>query len=117
MARKRKTPKHLAEVIMIRQPNYLAHTENLLRVKMLPLENQGDHVKKLTEAEIIARMDGYNSALEDAMHEAGCYAGFMNVGPEVIGPGGVKIRTQARLTDPEFREWRRAYFTNGIARG
>lgn len=133
MARKRKTPPELAQVLMKRHEELLDHLEEMLRVKHeVPVENQASHIRDRTEAEMIARMDGYNACLEDVMRAFNCYAGFSYAGPTRIDPAtGYKSRslfdsTEAAEADsyyktditkaPRFAEWRRLYFTNGITK-
>ncbi len=133
MTRKRKTPAPLAEVLMVRHEELLTHLEEKLRVKRtVPVENQADHIRDATEAEMIARMDGYNACLEDVMAAFKCYAGYSYAGPTRIDPAtGWKSRSlfdsgeaaeadQFYKTDitkaPRFAEWRRMYYTNGIAK-
>lgn len=109
---KRKTPKALAAVVITRHRLQIEHTEELLRVKRtVPVENQADHVKRLTEEQIVARMEGYNTCLEDAMHESNCYAGFHNYGPKQADGA----RYQVPPGSEDFLDWRRIYYTNGIA--
>lgn len=125
---KRKTPPALAEVIMYRQPEVVKATEERLRVKAL-YGNNPDHIAEWlvnkTEAEIVSFMEGYNACLEAVMHEFNCYAGFHWYGPEkdaepvdlsVPAHQRAKVRTQVRGDDPEFRDWRKLYYTNGIAK-
>lgn len=112
----RKTPKALAEVLMVKQPAQLEWTEQLLRTKDLPLENQMPWLQKMTKEEIVARMDGYNTALEDMLHSANCYAGFNHYGPQTVHADGTKSRTSVRSDDPEYRGWRRLYYSNGVAK-
>jgi hypothetical protein len=117
MPRKSKTPPALARVIMERYPAQIAHLENKLHIKRtVPVECQSDHIKEQTEAEMVAFLRGYQTCLEDAMHEAKCYAGFNNYGPQEVHAGGHTARTQVREGDPDFIEWRRLYYTNGIAK-
>lgn len=119
MSRKAKTPKALAEILLTKQPEYVAYTEELLRAKKLPFENQAEHVQRLTAEQIVARMDGYNAAVESMIHEANCWGGFMYVGEPRVQQNSDGTKTVSRsgvgVRDPEFREWRRVYFTRGIA--
>lgn len=118
---KRKTPPALARVIMERQPEIIAHCEEMMRVKRtLPLDCQADHVKNRTEAEMVAFVNGYNACLEAVMHEFNCYAGFQNYGPlRVIkreGQPDCTARTGLGPDHPDYLEWRKMYYTNGIAK-
>lgn len=112
---KRKTPKALAEVIMTRQPEVLNWIEEKMRVKTLPLSQQAPHVQEQTVGEMTAYMDGYNACLEEVMHRFNCYAGYMHVGPRQR-LGGVESRNSVGPNDTSYREWRRVYYTNGIAK-
>lgn len=95
----------------------LKHLEECLRVKATwPVEDQAEHIQRQTESEILARFDGYQRCMEDMLHEHNCYAGFMYVG-EIQRHEGSTSRQSVGLDHPEFREWRRTYFTNGIAKG
>lgn len=117
---KRKTPPALAEVIMHRQPEVIAHCEEMLRVKRTqPVESQADHVRNRTEAEMVAFVNGFNACLEVVMHEFNCYAGFHNYGPPVPGSaafGELPARYSVPPGHPDFLEWRKLYYTNGIAK-
>jgi hypothetical protein len=113
MPRKSKTPPALARVITERYPVYLAHTEEKLRVlRTVPPENQADHIRGKTEAEIIARLEGYQACLEDAMHEANCYAGFNHYGP-AEPCGNSTVRHSVREGEPGYEPWRKLYYTRG----
>lgn len=116
---KRKTPPALARVIMERQPEVIAHLEEMLRVKRtLPLDCQADHVKNRSEEEMVAFVNGFNACLEAVMHEFNCYAGFQNFGPRTTANSldGVSLsRTSVGPKDPDYLEWRKLYYTNGIA--
>lgn len=115
---KRKTPAPLAEVIMTRQPEVIAHLEEMLRVKRtVPAENQAPHVRDRSEAEMAAFVNGFNACLEVVMHEFNCYAGFHNYGlPKTSEKHLGTARHQVAPGDPEFEEWRKLYYTNGIAK-
>lgn len=115
MSVKRKTPPALAEVIMHRQPEVLNWIEEKMRVKTLPTDQQAEHVQKQTVGEMVAYMDGYNACLEEVMHRFNCYAGFMYAGPRQR-VGGVESRRSVGPDDTSYREWRRLYYTNGIAK-
>lgn len=115
---KRKTPPALAEVIMKRHPEVIAHLEEMLRVKRtVPVESQAEHVRDRTEAEMVAFVNGYSACLEAVMHEFNCYAGFHNYGPPVTTEKHLgTTRYQVPPTHPDYLEWRRLYYTNGIAK-
>lgn len=117
---KRKTPPALARVIMDRQPEVIAHCEEMLRVKRtFAPENQAPHVRDRTEAEMVAFVNGVNACLEMVMHEFGCYAGFHNYGPlkrNAPGSEGGTSRSAVGPADPDYLEWRKLYYTNGIAK-
>jgi len=92
----------------------LSYTEEKLRIKRtVPVEYQGEHIRGKTEGEMTAFMEGYAACLEDAMHEARCYAGFHWYGP-VDANGG---RHAVNDTSPDYLPWRKLYYTNGIAKG
>ena len=113
MSKKSKTPEALARVIMERHAAQIAHTEELLRVKReVPVENQADHVRAKTEAEIVAFTNGYSACLEQVMHEFNCYAGFHWFGPKDADGGRRVVSSES----PDYLEWRRLYYTNGIAK-
>ena len=116
---KRKTPPALAEMILTKQPAYLLYVERLIEAKnTVPVECQGQHIREGSEEKWIARMEGYNTALEDALFSAGCYAGYMYVGEQhtqTDHTGEVSTWRESVKTDhPQFREWRRVYFTRGV---
>lgn len=120
MAQKRKTPPAIAELILVKYPAQISYVEELIRVKTsVAPENQGRHVREGNPDQWIGRLEGYQCAMEDAMHKANCYAGFMYVGAErlTIHEDGTesKSRFSVGIDHPEFREWRRVYFTNGLA--
>lgn len=121
MSRKRKTPKELARVIMERYVAMIEMTEERIRVKReVPVENQADHIRNTTEAEMVARMEGYSSCLEDTMHEFNCYGGFHNYGPKVQHVEDGKIVYSGRHSvsekDADYLPWRKLYYTRGIAK-
>lgn len=98
-------------------------TEERLRVKReVPVENQADHIRNTTEAEMVARMEGYSSCLEDTMHEFNCYGGFHYCGPVVKiplrEPGSIPstVRYSVAEGHPDYLPWRRLYYTRGIAK-
>ena len=123
---KRKTPPALARVIMERQPEVIAHLEEMLRVKRtVAVENQAPHVRDRTEAEMVAFVNGFSACLEAVMHEFNCYAGFHNYGPVVKDVAQSLGNTPALVSHsrhsvapghPDYLEWRRLYYTNGIAK-
>lgn len=116
MARKCKTPAPLAEVIMQRHPDTLAWIEEKMRVKQLPVDQQAPHVQRQTEGEMAAYMDGYNACLETVMHAFNCYAGYHHYGVAIKAPDGTTARTTVSEKDSEYREWRKLYYTRGIAK-
>jgi hypothetical protein len=123
MTRKRKTPPELAKVIMERHPAVIEHLEEMLRLKRtLSEENQPRYVKGRTEAEMVAFVNGYSACLEEVMHVFKCYAGFHNYGPPVktyvSRPGSLlsTVRHQVAPANPDYLEWRKLYYTNGIAK-
>lgn len=123
---KRKTPPALARVIMERHPQVIEHLEEMLRVKRtLPADQQADHVRNKTEAEMVAWVEGFSACLEAVMHEFNCYAGFHNYGPkQFVPPVDLSVPATQRPTyrqivpsrHPDYLEWRRLYYTNGIAK-
>ena len=119
---KRKTPPALARAIMERQPEVIAHLEEMLRVKRtVAVENQAPHVRDRTEAEMVAFVNGYSACLEAVMHEFNCYAGFQNYGPPrpLHGDNGALVGTSRAAigpSHPDYLEWRKLYYTNGIAK-
>lgn len=114
---KRKTPPELARVIMERHPGVIAHLEEMLRVKnTVAVENQAPHVRDRTVAEMVAFVNGYSACLEIVMHEFNCYAGFHNYGPVTKFAEGVTSRYQVPPDHKDFLEWRKLYYTNGIAK-
>ena len=119
MTRKRKTPPELARVIMERHAATIEHVESNLNVKRKYPSAQAQWLKDKTEAEIIAWMNGYSACLEEVMFEFNCYAGFQHVGPKTTEnsiDGKSYSRDVIDRTHPEFEEWRRSYYTNGIAK-
>lgn len=103
----RKTPKHVLKLIAA-YVAYCDHVDEIIRVKAtVPVARQADHVKKPIEI-YIARLEGYYSLLESAMHDAKCYRGFVYAGPVK----NHERRTHLSTSDPEFADWRRHYFTN-----
>lgn len=116
MPRKAKTPKPLAEVIMVDFPIVIERLEEMLRVKgAVPTENQGEHIRDKTEAEMIAFVNGYAACLERIMCEFNCYVGFQYYGPQTAHADGIKSRHVITKASTDFAEWRRLYYTNGIA--
>jgi hypothetical protein len=110
MSQKRKTPKYLAEMIQ-RHADYVDYAEERIRVKTtVPVENQAEHIQRVTVAEIEGQVTGYWVALEAALMAYGCYAGFMYVG-EKKRENGANCWISVKPDHPEFREWRRHYFT------
>lgn len=122
MSVKRKTPPALAEVIMNRQPETIAWIEEKIRVKGLPVDQQAEHIQRQTLGEMAAFMDGYNACLEEVMHRFNCYAGFHHYGEPTVtpqsSPGTVPgtVRYQVSESHPQYRPWRKLYYTNGIAK-
>lgn len=117
---KRKTPKALAEVLMVRHPDYIQCIDDMLYAKQAPLECQAEHIRRLSEQAIVARAEGYNAAIAHMLHEANCYAGFYHVGKRKAkrcNDGVLAYYWEGvREGDPEYAEWRIRYYTNGIAK-
>lgn len=109
MSQRKKTPKYLVELIH-RHMDFVDYADERIRVKTtIPAENQADHIKRISVAEIEAQATGAWVMLESALMAYGCYAGFMYVGLKHDNSWrGVKP------DDNEFAEWRRHYFTNGV---
>jgi hypothetical protein len=106
-----KTPTHVLR-LMERQELILRHVDEVLRVKAtVPVESQADHVREKSADYYVGLADGANTMLEEAMHRAGCYAGFMYVS-ESKGQSYCIVRSEVRPDHPEFAEWRRVYFTH-----
>lgn len=110
MAQRKKTPKHLIELIQ-RHEDYVDFANERIRVKTtVPIENQAPHLHDLTVAEIVAQATGYWVAVEAALMAYGCYAGFHYVGHKVSDGHGKAHWTYVHPGDPEFAEWRRCYY-------
>lgn len=113
MSQKRKTPKHLVELIQ-RHADFVDYADERIRVKTtVPEENQADHIKGITVAEIEAQATGAWVMLENALMAYGCYAGFCYVGLKVR-ENGAYVWRGVPPSHPEFKEWRRHYYTNGV---
>jgi hypothetical protein len=120
---KRRTPHELAEVIMHRHAEVIAHAEEKIRVKRtVPLENQAEHVRNASEEEIVAFVEGYSACLETVMHAFNCYAGFHHYGPQKpaepipVTGSPIMVRRQTTQGQPDYQPWRRLYYTNGITK-
>jgi hypothetical protein len=110
MAQRKKTPKHLVEFIQ-RHEDYVDYANERIRVKTtVPVENQGDHIKRITVAEIEGQATGYWVAVEAALMAYGCYAGYSYVGRKVSDGHGKAHWTYVKPGDPDFAEWRRVYY-------
>jgi hypothetical protein len=110
MAQTRKTPKYIIEMMECQQ-DYVKHVEETLEAKKrIAEENLHDWVKSPDEL-FIGRVEGMNIMLEDAMLKAKCYAGYMNVSKLKTNPDGSRYRERVGVTNPEYAEWRRTYFT------
>ena len=118
---KRKTSAFLRKLIE-RHIEKIAYIDEMIRVKTtVAVESQADHIKAGTVAEWEARAAGINALLEDALFIGGCYAGFMYQGEQkrryhptgAPGEGGSWSTHYESVGSehPEFKEWRRFYFT------
>jgi predicted naringenin-chalcone synthase len=112
MAQKKKTPKHLLDLLQ-RHEHSVQWTNEVLAAKQLPLENQAELVQKHSSEYWIARQVGFNEAIEHALLSYGCYAGFAYLAarPKFIEGTTEKFVPTVGIDDPDFQEWRRKYFT------
>lgn len=111
MARKKQTPTHLINLIT-RAIIHGEYVTEILRVKAnVPVENQAEHVTRHTAEYWITLHEGYNTAVEDALHEYGCYHGFsyLVATPQTIDGSDQKFTPTCGPDHPEFAEWRRKY--------
>lgn len=113
---KKKTPPALAEMILKDLPERLAQLESALRVKEKYPDNQTDWLREKSKEELIAQFEGFCAGLETAMYRFNCYAGYFYVGPARLNADGSEHREGVREGDPDYRPWRKLYYTNGIAR-
>lgn len=118
MSRRRKTPEYIVQ-LFVRQQQRLDWVDEVLRVKRtVPPDSQADHIKAHPESYWIDMMVGYNCAIEDVMHEYGCYHGFGYVGlrgkvqqgESLFGSDPETARPRVGVNHPDFAEWRRFYF-------
>ena len=104
----RKTNK-AALVALDRFENQLKHFEEILRIKReVPVENQAAHVRDRGEDYWLGRIEGAVAQVEDALFDNKCYHGFMYIDSKGMP---LTLNGQHITEHPEFKEWRRRYFT------
>ena len=104
----RKTNK-AAMVALDRFENQLKHFEEILRIKReVPVENQAAHVRDRGEDYWLGRIEGAVAQVEDALFDNKCYHGFMYIDSKGMP---LSLNGQRITEHPEFKEWRRRYFT------
>ncbi len=105
----RKTNK-AAMVALDRFENQLKHFEEILRIKReVPVENQAAHVRDRGEDYWLGRIEGAVAQVEDALFDNKCYHGFGYIDSK---GNWLTMDGLNRITEhPEFKEWRRRYFT------
>lgn len=109
MAQRKKTPKHLVELIQ-RHADYVDFANERIRVKTtVPEENQAEHIRSITVAEIEGQATGYWVAVESALMAYGCYAGYSYVGHKQTDSDKGGVWTYPKPGDTDFAEWRRLY--------
>lgn len=108
------TPKYAREMIE-EHSRAVEWVEECIRAKALPIENQAAHIQEGHEQLWVARLEGQAVALESLLFKAHCYAGFCHFSePKIqLGYDGVytKSRHSVGFDDPEYRDWRRLYYT------
>jgi len=109
MSQNKKTPKHLIDLIQ-RHLNQSSFTDEVLRAKKLPLENQADMVKMNSEDWWIGRQVGLNQMLDDALCAYGCYNGFRYIAETVTTIESKRMRLPIGPDHPEYKEWRVEYY-------
>ena len=106
-----KTPQRLVKMIS-RHIEYLDHVDEMIRVKTtVPVENQAWHIQNSTVEFLEGCAMGACMMLDHALADSNCYAGFMYVGPSKRSADGSAYAESVTATNPEFKEWRRHYFT------
>ena len=106
-----KTPQRLVKMIR-RHIEYLNHIDEMIRIKTtVPVENQAQHIQNGTVEFWEGCAMGAGSMLNTALNDANCYAGFMYVGEPKRAADGSRYAVSVTAADPEFKEWRRHYFT------
>ena len=105
----RKTNK-AALVALDRFENQLKHFEEILRIKReVPVKNQAAHVRDRSEDYWLGRIEGVVAQVEDALFDNKCYHGFGYIDSK---GNWLTMDGLNRITEhPEFKEWRRRYFT------
>lgn len=108
MSRKKKTPDHIVNMLQ-RHADNVEHHEEMIQVKLtVPIENQAQHVRQNTVEQMIGRIEGMNTMVEEALHAYGCYRGFTyRARPKTID--GTTVRVFVGPNHPEFKEYRRTY--------
>lgn len=111
MAQRKKTPKHLVELIE-QFHQYRDHMEERMRVKItVPEENQADHVRETSIDRSIGMVTGAWVMLEAALMAYGCYAGYMHVGPAVKqADGTIRREGHVPVGSDVYADWCRTYF-------
>jgi len=117
MARKCKTPDKILELIK-RHEAHIAYVDEMIRVKTtVPVENQAEHIRSKSIDYMEGLAVGANQMLENALFEYNCYAGFCYRGVPVThrdeGGGTYLVAPYVGPDNPDFKEWRRQYFTRG----
>lgn len=112
MARKCKTPAKLLALIE-RHQGTMRHIDEVLRVKrMVPVENQANHIREKSEDYWIGLAHGHSAMLETALFEHNCYAGFHYVGSTpVVLDEDTSFLPSVGLEHPEYAAWRVSYLT------
>lgn len=109
MAQRKKTPKHLVVLINNFQ-DYLEHMEKCMLTKtMVPVENQADHIRNVSDDRMIGQVIGASVMLENALMAYGCYNGFVYVSPLLRKHDGTTYREMVGPSSQDFAEWRRSY--------
>ncbi len=110
-----KTPKSVV-ALMANQQALMDHITEVLRVKReTPIEYQASHVRDKSEEYYIGLADGTNSMLENALHQHKCYAGFFYMGVTKKNWDGSSHCQSTGPGKSDYAEWRRMYYTNGLA--
>jgi predicted naringenin-chalcone synthase len=114
MAQRKRTPKHLKKLVEYAE-NHAMHVTEMIRVKLkIPVENQAEHVREASIEALIARQQGFNSAVEAVLMEYGCYAGFSYLAATPQWIAGTEDGSFVPSVGPdhaEYAEWRRRYYT------
>lgn len=104
----RKTTKIALDAI-IRFEEAIAHFEEVLRVKQLPLENQARHIREKSIEFYEGWLSGVQMMTEFILHEQRCYHGFGYVDSNLKSldwQGVYEHITQ----HPEYRKYRVHYY-------